>query len=184
MGNRHLPRHLRVAYQGNNAIARYYCSAGQVSNGRGSYCLAIAGARIEKAVTQSFLAALTPAGMEAAVMAAEQLEADFDSSLKSWRLEVERARYEARRAERRYRAVDPENRLVARGLENEWEQSLRKLAQAEAALAERGHSELAADLVHVSWVYLGERAGAGTAVRRSPRVKEEEDGLDGPSQVR
>ena len=130
-------RRLRVAYQGDNAIVRYYCSAGQVSNGRGSYCLAIGGARIQKAVTQSFLAALTPAGMEAAVMAAEQLEADFDSSLKSWRLEVERARYEARRAERRYRAVDPENRLVARGLENEWEQSLRKLARAEAALAER-----------------------------------------------
>lgn len=130
-------RRLRVAYQGSNSVARYYCSAGQVSNGRGSYCLGIGGARIEKAVTQSFLAALTPGGMEAAVMAAEQLEADFDASLRSWRLEVERARYEAQRAERRYRTVDPDNRLVARGLENEWEQSLRKLAKAEAALAER-----------------------------------------------
>ncbi|HEU5154357.1 MAG TPA: recombinase family protein [Gemmatimonadales bacterium] len=130
-------RRLRVAYQGSNSVARYYCSAGQVSNGRGSHCLSIGGARIEKAVTQSFLAALTPAGMEAAVMAAEQLEADFDSSLRSWRLEVERARFEAQRAERRYRAVDPDNRLVARGLETEWEESLRKLAKAEAALAER-----------------------------------------------
>ena len=62
-------RRLRVAYQGSSSIARYYCSAGQVSNGRGSHCLSIGGARIEKAVTQSFLAALTPAGMEAAVMA-------------------------------------------------------------------------------------------------------------------
>ena len=34
--------------------------------------------------------------------------------------------YEARRAERRYRAVDPDNRLVARGLEREWEESLRR----------------------------------------------------------
>jgi len=131
-------RRLRIAYQGGNSVARYYCSAAQVSNGRGSYCLSLGGARIEKAVTQSFLATLTPAGTEAAVMAAEQLEADFDSSLRSWRLEVERARYEAQRAERRYRAVDPDNRLVARGLENEWEQSLRKLTKAEAALAERG----------------------------------------------
>jgi DNA invertase Pin-like site-specific DNA recombinase len=130
-------RHLLVAYQGSNSIARYYCSAGQIANGRGSRCLSIGGARIEKAVTQSFLAALTPAGMEAAVMAVEQLEADFEGSLASWRLEVERARYEAQRAERRYRAVDPDNRLVARGLEDEWEQSLRQLSKAQAALAER-----------------------------------------------
>ena len=39
------------------------------------------------------------------------------TSLRQWRLGVERASYEASRAERRYRAVDPDNRLVARGLE-------------------------------------------------------------------
>ena len=47
---------------------------------------------------------------------------------------MERAHYEAQRAERRYRAVDPENRLVARGLEAEWEQRLSDLEQARAAL--------------------------------------------------
>lgn len=47
---------------------------------------------------------------------------------------VERARYEATRAERRYRSVDPENRLVARGIEREWEQRLHDLAAAEAEL--------------------------------------------------
>jgi sugar-specific transcriptional regulator TrmB len=40
---------------------------------------------------------------------------------------VQRAQYEADKAERRYRAVDPDNRLVARGLEAQWEQSLRVL---------------------------------------------------------
>ena len=130
-------RRLHVAYQGDNSVARYYCGAGLVVNGRGARCLSIGGARIEKAVAQSFLAAMTPAGMEAAVMAIEQIETDFEASLKTWRLEVERARYEVQRAERRYRAVDPDNRLVARGLESEWEQNLRQLARAEAALAER-----------------------------------------------
>lgn len=130
-------RHLLVAYGGSNSVPRYYCSAGQIVNGRGSRCLTIGGARIEQAVVQVFLATLTPAGMEAAVMAAEQWETAFDASLSSWRLEVERTRYEAERAERRYRAVDPDNRLVARGLENRWEESLRALAKAEAALAER-----------------------------------------------
>jgi uncharacterized protein YndB with AHSA1/START domain len=57
--------------------------------------------------------------------------------MSQWRLEVERARYEAQRIERRYRAVEPENRLVARGLETEWESRLRDLATAEAELRRR-----------------------------------------------
>jgi excisionase family DNA binding protein len=60
-----------------------------------------------------------------------------DDALAQCRLAVERARYEAQRAERRYRAVDAENRLVARGLESEWEQRLRELEQAKAELARR-----------------------------------------------
>jgi hypothetical protein len=50
---------------------------------------------------------------------------------------VERARYQAERAERQYRTVEPENRLVARGLETEWEKRLRDLAAAEAELHRR-----------------------------------------------
>ena len=41
------------------------------------------------------------------------------------------------RAERRYRAVDPDNRLVARGLEREWEERLRDLAAAKLGLGDR-----------------------------------------------
>ena len=52
---------------------------------------------------------------------------------------VERARYEATRAERRYRAVDAENRLVARGLEREGEERLQEVATAEAELLAREH---------------------------------------------
>ena len=50
---------------------------------------------------------------------------------------MERTRYEAERAERRYRTVEPENRLVARGLETEWENRLRDLAAAEMELRRR-----------------------------------------------
>jgi hypothetical protein len=52
-------------------------------------------------------------------------------------LQVERARYEAERAERRYRAVEPENRLVARTLETEWENKLNDQRGAEAQLARK-----------------------------------------------
>jgi transposase len=80
---------------------------------------------------------VTPAAVEATQRALQQIEADQDAALNQWRLAVERARYEAERAERQYRAVEPENRLVARGLEAEWEKRLRDLAAAEAELHRR-----------------------------------------------
>jgi hypothetical protein len=75
--------------------------------------------------------------VKAALIAAESLEADHDQTLAQWRLQVERARYDAQRAERRYRQVEPEHRLVARGLERDWERSLQALVEAEAELARR-----------------------------------------------
>jgi hypothetical protein len=123
----HCGRRLRTHYQGRNAAPGYHCPGKTLANGRGVYCLNIGGVQIDQAVTQALLEALEPAGLKAALRAAEQLEADHDTALEQWRLAVERARYEAQRAERRYRAVEPENRLVARGLEAEWERSLRAL---------------------------------------------------------
>jgi hypothetical protein len=108
-----------------------------VVNGRGLYCLNVGGVQIDAAVTRAFLEALTPAALQAVVRAAEQLESDRDAALGQWRLALERARYAAQCAERRYRAVDPENRLVARGLEAEWEHCLGTLATAEAELERR-----------------------------------------------
>ena len=77
------------------------------------------------------------AGLAASLRAAELLQADHDGALAQWRLAVERADYEVQRAERRYRAVDPDNRLVARGLETQWEHSLRALEQARSELTRR-----------------------------------------------
>jgi DNA invertase Pin-like site-specific DNA recombinase len=132
-------RHLRVSYHGRHATPGYYCAAGVLVGGRGTYCLRVGGQQIDAAVAAAFLAACTPAGLQAALAATERLDADHDATLAQGRQAVERARYEAARAERRYRAVDPENRLVARGLEREWEQRLQDLATAEGALAEREH---------------------------------------------
>jgi DNA invertase Pin-like site-specific DNA recombinase/uncharacterized protein YndB with AHSA1/START domain/predicted DNA-binding protein (UPF0251 family) len=133
----HCGRRLRTHYRGRNSSPGYHCAGKHVVNGRGVYCLNIGGVQIDAAVSEAFLAALDPAGLQAVVVAAEQLEADHDAALAQWRLAVERARYEAERAERRYRAVEPENRLVARGLEGEWEKRLRELDDAEAQLARR-----------------------------------------------
>src|SRR3989441_975279 len=133
----HCGRRLHTHYHGRNAMPGYHCSGKDLVNGRGVYCLNIGGLQIDEAVTTAFLAALTPAAVDATLAAAHQLDADHDTALAQWRLAVERARYEAERAERRYRAVEPENRLVARGLEAEWDRRLRDLEQAQHELAGR-----------------------------------------------
>jgi DNA invertase Pin-like site-specific DNA recombinase len=134
-------RKLKVHYQGRRGhqSPAYHCPNSVLVEGRGSWCLRVGGAQIDQAVTGALLAALTPAGVKAALQAAEALEADHDAALGQWRLQVERARYHAERAERRYRQVEPEHRLVARGLERDWEQALGALADAEAQLTLREH---------------------------------------------
>jgi DNA invertase Pin-like site-specific DNA recombinase len=134
-------RKLKVHYQGRRGhqSPAYHCPGSVLVEGRGRWCLRVGGSQIDEAVADALLAALTPGGVKAALAAAEALEHDHDAALKQWRLQVERAQYEAQRAERRYRAVEPEHRLVARGLERDWEQALGALAAAEAELALREH---------------------------------------------
>ena len=134
-------RKLKVHYQGRRGhqSPAYHCPQSVLVEGRGQWCLRVGGAQIDEAVAGALLAALTPAGVKAALAAAEALEHDHNAALSQWRLQVERAQYQAERAERRYRQVEPEHRLVARGLERDWEQALTQLqtAQAELELRER-----------------------------------------------
>jgi len=130
-------RHLRVYYQGKNSTPGYYCANNQALNGRGTWCLRVGGVRVDQAVVETFLEAISPAGLEAAITAQSLGEAEDQSALKQFRLQVERARYEAERAERRFRSVEPENRLVARTLETEWESQLQDQRTLEAELARK-----------------------------------------------
>jgi hypothetical protein len=133
----HCGRGLFTYYRGTNATPGYRCSANDLGEGRGHYCFQVGAVGIDKAVADAFLDAITPAAVEASLLALEQIEADRDAALRQWRLEVERTRYQAERAERRYKACEPENRLVARGLETEWENRLRDLTAAENELRQR-----------------------------------------------
>ena len=97
-------------------------------------CLHVGGVRIDAIVERAFLDAVAPAGVEAARVAVEQSQLRSDAGLRSLQLELERCQYEAGLAERRYRKTDPDNRLVAGTLEQDWEQALRALAEARSAL--------------------------------------------------
>jgi DNA invertase Pin-like site-specific DNA recombinase/predicted DNA-binding transcriptional regulator AlpA len=133
----HCGRRLMTHYRGRNSTPGYHCAGKDIVDGRGQYCLTIGGLAIEQAVANAFLEAVSPAAVEATMLSVQQLQANHDAALSQWRLEVERTRYEAERAERRYRTVEPENRLVARGLETAWENRLRDVAAAEIELRRR-----------------------------------------------
>ena len=133
----HCGRRLRTHYRGRNAAPGYHCPGKVLAEGRGVYCLNVGGVQIDDAIAEAFLEALEPVRLAATLEAAERLENDREAALKQWRLDVERAQYAIGRAERRYRAVDPDNRLVARRLEQEWEEALRALEAAKAELARR-----------------------------------------------
>jgi DNA invertase Pin-like site-specific DNA recombinase len=130
-------RRLKVYYQGRNSSPGYYCAANNAVAGRAKYCMRVGGVTIDTTVAEAFLEAISPAATEAALLAEKSIEADHDAALEQWRLQVERFRYEAERDERRFNAVEPENRLVARTLETQWEKSLKKLQDAEKEFEHR-----------------------------------------------
>ena len=132
-------RKLAIFYRGPaKTVPNYYCQgSAELVDGRGARHMNVGGQAIDAAVAEAFLAALAPAAMQACLQAAAQLEDGHDAALAQHQRQVEQARYNASRAERRYRAVDPDNRLVARGLETEWNTALQQLADAETELARR-----------------------------------------------
>jgi hypothetical protein len=86
---------------------------------------------LDRQVEQRFLQALQPDQVTLALAALAQLEQQEQAESKQWELRLERARYQAKRAERQYQAVEPENRLVARSLEKQWEEQLRAVETVE-----------------------------------------------------
>jgi len=86
---------------------------------------------LDTQVEQRFLVALQPDQLTLALAALGQLEQEEQAENKQWELRLERARYQAKRAERQYQAVEPENRLVARSLEKQWEERLRAVETVE-----------------------------------------------------
>ena len=91
----------------------------------GSGCCGLGAAAIDDLVGAQVLRALEPAALEVSLHALQNIHQERQRLHEHWQQRLERAAQEARRAERQYQAVEPENRLVARTLEQRWEESLR-----------------------------------------------------------
>lgn len=97
------------------------------------YCQETRAIALDEAVQEQLLAALAPDKLALAVAALAQLDHETETRQRQWQLRLERSRYDAQRAQRQYHSVEPENRLVARQLESQWEHQLRALEALEHA---------------------------------------------------
>jgi DNA invertase Pin-like site-specific DNA recombinase len=127
---------LRMATQYTNSGIglRYICSREAVDYGA-PLCQSLAGAPLDAAIARLVLDALEPAALEISLQVAGDLQAERERQRTQWQQRLERVRYDAQRAERQYQTVEPEDRLVARTLEQHWEAALAAEAQLQADYA-------------------------------------------------
>ena len=119
-----------VRYGGSQQQPTYVCGRHASDYGT-ALCQQMAGPCLERWVSTQVLAALEPAALELSLEAAAHVERDRADLAQLWHQRRERAAYEAERAARHYRAVEPENRLVARQLARDWEDKLASAQQLE-----------------------------------------------------
>ncbi|HZI03735.1 MAG TPA: recombinase family protein, partial [Archangium sp.] len=100
-------------------------------------CWSVSAKGVDEAVARLFLETVQPPEIELGLAVTREVERQAQEVERQWKLRLERARYEAQLAERRYKAVDPDNRVVARTLEREWNE---KLGELEAL--EREHQQV------------------------------------------
>lgn len=108
--------------------AQYACSHRYLAAAE-SRCPGLAARAVDGLVAQQVLRALEPAAVELSARAHADIERERQRLDLHWRQRLQRARYDAESAERRYRAVDPGNRLVAATLERHWEELLAREKQ-------------------------------------------------------
>ena len=125
-------RRLKVAYSGYSGRA-YRCDSPNLMLGS-ARCLTFGSSRVDPAVARELLRAVEPIAVEAA-MEAERLRMErVNERRRILELDLQKARYEASLAERRYAACDPDNRLIAAQLEKGWETALRRVEECQARL--------------------------------------------------
>ena len=114
---------MATQYSNNGSGLRYNCSR-QMVDYAGDFCQSLAGRPLDELTTKLVFEALKPSALKISLKVAEDIESERRQMKNHWEKKLERARYNVERAFRQYSVVEPENRLVARELERQWEASL------------------------------------------------------------
>jgi len=138
-------RRMSAVYPEGGKHGHYICRSPALV---GSPCFGVTATEIDAAVAKLFLQAVQPTEIDLSLAVTREAERQAGEIEKQWNLRLEQARYAARLAERRYMAVDPDNRVVARTLERDWEGKLREIEELErdqAQAQQRDRTVLSAD---------------------------------------
>ena len=111
-------------------VPDYVCQRDGIERGE-RFCQSIKGEPIDKSVSDLLLQTMTPMALDVALTVQQEIHTRLDEVDRMRHKQVERARYEADLAQRRYMHVDPANRFVADTLEAEWNNKLRLLNEAQ-----------------------------------------------------
>jgi hypothetical protein len=109
-----------------------------------SVCQHVFGEHLDQAVSQLLIDTVTPLALEVTLTVQQEIQTKLEEVDRLRKKQVERARYEADLAQRRYLHVDPANRLVADSLEADWNNKLRGLNAAQEQYEEQRKIDRAA----------------------------------------
>ena len=124
-------------------LPEYLCQKRGIENAE-PLCQRLLGKDIDRAIGDLLVATVTPLALEMAMTVHDELVSRATQADALRHQQVDRARYEAELAQRRYLAVDPDNRLVAQSLEAEWDHKLRALRDAQDDYERRREADGAA----------------------------------------
>jgi DNA invertase Pin-like site-specific DNA recombinase len=111
-------------------VPAYICQKEGIRHAK-KICQSIPGGNIDAAIGKLLIKSVSPLALEVALSVQDELRSRINESDRLRKQQVERTRYEADLARRRYMHVDPENRLVAETLEAEWNNRLKELEEAQ-----------------------------------------------------
>lgn len=121
---------VRYHRRGALLVPDYLCNRAYMEDGART-CQIIPGARIDAAVGDLLIQAMTPMAIDVALAVEQEMKMRLQQADDLRRQQLDRARYEAECAQQRYMLVDPSNRLVAQSLEADWNEKLRALADSQ-----------------------------------------------------
>ncbi len=127
--------------KGTHLIPEYLCQKERVEHAEEETCQHILGAGLDAAIVDLLLAQITPFTIDTTMQVYEELHAQTQAAQRLREQQVERARYAAELAQRRFLRVDPENRLVASVLEADWNARLQEYTQVQEEVHQQQEQE-------------------------------------------
>ena len=159
---------VRYSHYSGQPTPIYVCQKSSVENAE-KVCQTVPGQAVDEKISELLLTRLTPEVVGQAVSVQRELDKRQDETLNYYQMRVDKCRYEAELARRRFLNVDPDNRLVALELESSWNIKLKDL---DIARGEHGAQAEKAERARIARDYslVGNLAESFSDVFSSPSV--------------